>query len=166
MLNLDAHNINRRPRLGIYRVGVEFGKKMMQRFKAAVLARHQGLLSRCRRGLCSLPDTVLNNDDLDHQVNFPLPFSSIFVTIILYKLNYVKDSIFLSQVMVEGKAWSRTAILNRPSVLNALTTAMVCSSFIHWLFSIFFLIHLLSNVMLGWVLCVYVLLANWQIPNY
>lgn len=121
---MDAHNINRRPPLGNYRVGVEFGKKMMQRFKAAVLARHQGLLSRCRRGLCSLPDTVLN-DDLDHQVNFSLPFSSIFVTIILYKLNYVKDCIFLSQVLVEGKAWSRTAILNRPSVLNALTTAMV-----------------------------------------
>ncbi|BBG97351.1 ATP-dependent caseinolytic protease/crotonase family protein [Prunus dulcis] len=28
------------------------------------------------------------------------------------------------QVLVEGKAWSRTAILNRPSALNALTTAM------------------------------------------
>ncbi|XP_040995331.1 3-hydroxyisobutyryl-CoA hydrolase-like protein 1, mitochondrial [Juglans microcarpa x Juglans regia] len=28
------------------------------------------------------------------------------------------------QVLVEGKPWSRTAILNRPSVLNALSTAM------------------------------------------
>ncbi|XP_004306970.1 PREDICTED: 3-hydroxyisobutyryl-CoA hydrolase-like protein 1, mitochondrial isoform X2 [Fragaria vesca subsp. vesca] len=28
------------------------------------------------------------------------------------------------QVLVEGKAWSRTAVLNRPSVLNSLTTAM------------------------------------------
>ncbi|CAL5398096.1 unnamed protein product [Camellia sinensis] len=27
-------------------------------------------------------------------------------------------------VLVEGKAWSRTAILNRPSVLNALNTAV------------------------------------------
>ncbi|KAL5571634.1 hypothetical protein UlMin_021231 [Ulmus minor] len=45
------------------------------------------------RGLCSLPDTVLN-DDLD------------------------------TQVLVEGNAWSRTAILNRPSALNALNTSM------------------------------------------
>ncbi|XP_024176717.1 3-hydroxyisobutyryl-CoA hydrolase-like protein 1, mitochondrial [Rosa chinensis] len=72
---------------------------MMQRLKVAVLARHGGLdscrfLRHCsRRGLCSLPDTALN-DDLDNQV------------------------------LVEGKAWSRTAVLNRPSVLNALTTAM------------------------------------------
>ncbi|XP_050282275.1 3-hydroxyisobutyryl-CoA hydrolase-like protein 1, mitochondrial isoform X2 [Quercus robur] len=29
-----------------------------------------------------------------------------------------------NQVLVEGKAWSRTAILNRPSVLNCLSTAM------------------------------------------
>ena len=28
--------------------------------------------------------------------------------------------------MVEGKSWSRTAILNRPLVLNCLSTAMVC----------------------------------------
>ena len=30
--------------------------------------------------------------------------------------------------MVEGNGWSRTAILNRPSALNALNTSMVCSS--------------------------------------
>uniref|UniRef100_A0A803PSN5 3-hydroxyisobutyryl-CoA hydrolase n=1 Tax=Cannabis sativa TaxID=3483 RepID=A0A803PSN5_CANSA len=30
-----------------------------------------------------------------------------------------------SQVLVEGKPWSRTAILNRPSALNALTAVMV-----------------------------------------
>ncbi|XP_061996460.1 3-hydroxyisobutyryl-CoA hydrolase-like protein 1, mitochondrial isoform X3 [Rosa rugosa] len=72
---------------------------MMQRLKAAVLAR-RGSLGSCRflphcsrRGLCSLPDTALN-DDLDNQV------------------------------LVEGKAWSRTAVLNRPSVLNALNSAM------------------------------------------
>nr|XP_048334626.1 3-hydroxyisobutyryl-CoA hydrolase-like protein 1, mitochondrial isoform X3 [Ziziphus jujuba var. spinosa]XP_048334627.1 3-hydroxyisobutyryl-CoA hydrolase-like protein 1, mitochondrial isoform X3 [Ziziphus jujuba var. spinosa] len=29
-----------------------------------------------------------------------------------------------NQVLVEGKAWSRTAILNRPSALNALNTSM------------------------------------------
>nr|POE55818.1 hypothetical protein CFP56_43337 [Quercus suber] len=29
-------------------------------------------------------------------------------------------------IMVEGKAWSRTAILNRPLVLNCLSTAIVC----------------------------------------
>ncbi|KAJ7950866.1 3-hydroxyisobutyryl-CoA hydrolase-like protein 1, mitochondrial [Quillaja saponaria] len=30
-----------------------------------------------------------------------------------------------NQVLVEGKSWSRTAILNRPSVLNALNTTLV-----------------------------------------
>lgn len=40
----------------------------------------------------------------------------------------VSVSVYLSvQVLVEARAWSRTAILNRPSVLNALSTAVVCA---------------------------------------
>ncbi|CAB4300003.1 unnamed protein product [Prunus armeniaca] len=68
----------------------------MQRFKAASLVRNG--LHNCR--LLSHCRGLCSlpdhalNDDLGHQV------------------------------LVEGKAWSRTAILNRPSALNALTTAM------------------------------------------
>lgn len=70
----------------------------MQRFKAALSAGngvHLRRFVRHCRGVCSLPDAALTPaDNLDHQV------------------------------LVEGKAWSRTAILNRPAVLNAFTTAM------------------------------------------
>lgn len=43
----------------------------------------------------------------------------------------------LVQVLVEGRAKSRAAILNRPSALNALTTSMVCASF-YFLFVVLF----------------------------
>ncbi|XP_062175657.1 3-hydroxyisobutyryl-CoA hydrolase-like protein 1, mitochondrial isoform X2 [Alnus glutinosa] len=70
----------------------------MQRFKAALLLKrslHSRRFLNHYRTLCSVPDSALSvNDDIDNQV------------------------------LVEAKAWSRTAILNRPSVLNALSTAM------------------------------------------
>ncbi|KAI5345098.1 PREDICTED: 3-hydroxyisobutyryl-CoA hydrolase [Prunus dulcis] len=68
----------------------------MQRFKSASLVRN-GLHSCRLLSHCRGLCSLPDhalNDDLDHQV------------------------------LVEGKAWSRTAILNRPSALNALTTAM------------------------------------------
>ncbi|KAE8038639.1 hypothetical protein FH972_011127 [Carpinus fangiana] len=69
---------------------------MMQRFKAALLLRRSPHSPR-----------FLNH----HRTLCSLPDSAL-----------TED--LDSQVLVEAKAWSRTAILNRPSVLNALSTAM------------------------------------------
>ncbi|XP_022153252.1 3-hydroxyisobutyryl-CoA hydrolase-like protein 1, mitochondrial [Momordica charantia] len=71
---------------------------MVQSLKVALLTRRSlqsiRLLTQ-RRTHCSLPNNSSDsNHDLDHEV------------------------------LVEGRAWSRTAILNRPSALNALNTNM------------------------------------------
>ncbi|KAL6982321.1 3-hydroxyisobutyryl-CoA hydrolase, partial [Sarracenia purpurea var. burkii] len=36
----------------------------------------------------------------------------------------LRDDLLDNLVLVEGKTWSRTAILNKPTVLNALNTSM------------------------------------------
>ncbi|KAJ7962084.1 3-hydroxyisobutyryl-CoA hydrolase-like protein 1, mitochondrial [Quillaja saponaria] len=69
--------------------------KMMQSSNAALLRRILHLSSMFNRSLSSLPDSAILNDDIDNQV------------------------------LVEGKSWSRIAILNRPSVLNALNTTLL-----------------------------------------
>ncbi|KAG2669256.1 hypothetical protein I3760_14G026400 [Carya illinoinensis] len=69
---------------------------MMQRFKAALVLRRNPHVPR-----------LLNQ----YRALCSLPDSA------------VTDNLD-DQVLVEGKPWSRTAILNRPSVLNALSTAM------------------------------------------
>ncbi|GMP62001.1 hypothetical protein CsSME_00024272 [Camellia sinensis var. sinensis] len=69
----------------------------MQGLKSASLIKRlswQVFISGYYRGLSSLSSNNALSDDLDNIV------------------------------LVEGKAWSRTAILNRPSVLNALNTAV------------------------------------------
>ncbi|PSS26380.1 3-hydroxyisobutyryl-CoA hydrolase-like protein [Actinidia chinensis var. chinensis] len=68
----------------------------MQSFKSAALIRHRLGISRIISGYRSLSSNPNNalTDDADNIV------------------------------LVEGKAWSRTAILNRPTALNALNTAM------------------------------------------
>ncbi|KAK4544818.1 hypothetical protein RGQ29_032982 [Quercus rubra] len=74
---------------------------MMQRFKAALLQRRNNLHIHGLRFLNQF-----------HTKNL----CSLLDTNIIDELD--------NQVLVEGKAWSRTAILNRPSVLNCLSTAM------------------------------------------
>ncbi|XP_065624746.1 3-hydroxyisobutyryl-CoA hydrolase-like protein 1, mitochondrial isoform X2 [Quercus suber] len=74
---------------------------MMQRFKAALLQRRNDLHIRSLR--------FLNQYHTRNLCSLP-------DTAITDELD--------NQVLVEGKAWSRTAILNRPSVLNCLSTAM------------------------------------------
>ena len=63
------------------------------------------------RTLCSLPNAVITNE-LDNQVSF--------------KITLLSAHCLSLQVLVEGKAWSRIVILNRHSVLNCLSIAMVC----------------------------------------
>ncbi|KAI4356694.1 hypothetical protein L6164_000696 [Bauhinia variegata] len=66
--------------------------------KATLLFRrvlHSSSIFTPCRSLCSLPESAVIGDAIDNQV------------------------------LVEGKAWSRMAILNRPAVLNALNTTMV-----------------------------------------
>ena len=63
------------------------------------------------RTLCSLLDTAITNE-LDNQVSF--------------KITFLPTHYLSLQVLVEGKTWSKTAVLNRPSVLNCLSTTMVC----------------------------------------
>ncbi|XP_030965550.1 3-hydroxyisobutyryl-CoA hydrolase-like protein 1, mitochondrial isoform X1 [Quercus lobata] len=74
---------------------------MMQRFKAALLQRRNNLHIHSLR--------FLNQFHTRNLCSLP-------DTAITDELD--------NQVLVEGKAWSRTAILNRPSVLNCLSTAM------------------------------------------
>nr|POE52232.1 3-hydroxyisobutyryl-coa hydrolase-like protein 1, mitochondrial [Quercus suber] len=74
---------------------------MMQRFKAALLLRRNNLHIHSLR--------FLNQYHTRNLCSLP-------DTTITDELD--------NQVLVEGKAWSRTAILNRPSVLNCLSTAM------------------------------------------
>ncbi|KAK4539095.1 hypothetical protein RGQ29_031975 [Quercus rubra] len=74
---------------------------MMQRFKAALLQRRNNLHIHGLRFLNQFQTRNLCS----------LPDTNI------------TDELD-NQVLVEGKAWSRTAILNRPSVLNCLSTAM------------------------------------------
>ncbi|XP_075643044.1 3-hydroxyisobutyryl-CoA hydrolase-like protein 1, mitochondrial isoform X3 [Castanea sativa] len=74
---------------------------MMQRFKAALLQRRNNLHIHSLRFLNQYHTRNLCS----------LPDTAI------------TDEVD-NQVLVEGKAWSRTAILNRPSVLNCLSTAM------------------------------------------
>ncbi|KAM3685397.1 hypothetical protein ACJW31_11G114300 [Castanea mollissima] len=74
---------------------------MMQRFKAALLQRRNNLHIHSLR--------FLNQYHARNLCSLP-------DTAITDELD--------NQVLVEGKAWSRTAILNRPSVLNCLSTAM------------------------------------------
>ncbi|KAL4652719.1 hypothetical protein ACB092_01G251700 [Castanea dentata] len=76
---------------------------MMQRFKAALLLRRNNLHIHSLRFL--------------NQYNIRA-LCSLLDTTITDELD--------NQVLVEGKAWSRTAILNKPLVLNCLSTAMVC----------------------------------------
>ena len=106
----------------------------MQRFKAALLQRRNNLhihslrfLNQFHtRNLCSLPDTNIT-DELENQVSFNFQEYPFVYSLSLTTTHYLSFSLCLSlQVLVEGKAWSRTAILNRPSVLNCLSTAMVC----------------------------------------
>ncbi|KAK9987121.1 hypothetical protein SO802_032072 [Lithocarpus litseifolius] len=76
---------------------------MMQRFKAALLLR--------RNNLCIHILRFLNEYDTR-------TLCSLLDTAISDELD--------NQVLVVGKAWSGVAILNKPSVLNCLSTAMVC----------------------------------------
>ncbi|KAF3963296.1 hypothetical protein CMV_012293, partial [Castanea mollissima] len=75
---------------------------MMQRFKAALLQRRNNLHIHSLRFL--------------NQQYHTRNLCSLSDTAITDELD--------NQVLVEGKAWSRTAILNRPSMLNCLSTAM------------------------------------------
>ncbi|KAF3956692.1 hypothetical protein CMV_018209 [Castanea mollissima] len=76
---------------------------MMQRFKAALLLRRNNLRIHSLRFLNQYHTRAL---------------CSLLDTTITDELD--------NQVLVEGKAWSRTTILNSPLVLNYLSTAMVC----------------------------------------
>lgn len=98
----------------------------MQSLKSASLIRRSLRISPFKssyRSLTSLSTNALSNDSDDIVSSF---FSPQYQASISLSLNPKTLFLKLFQVLVEGKACSRTAILNRPPVLNALNTAVVC----------------------------------------
>ncbi|KAL6004934.1 hypothetical protein ACLOJK_005492 [Asimina triloba] len=102
----------------------------MQSLKALLrkrsLAAHRSLSLRCRRSLSSSAHPINANaesDDLQNQASpLRIPISPSYSPI--FPTQSANFSFSSFQVLVEGHACSRTAILNRPSSLNALTTSM------------------------------------------
>lgn len=97
----------------------------MQSLKALSLARRSRFALRFlpQRGLSAAPSAA-QDDDLQSQVGSLLfPIFSWLNSNFFFSFPFVD---LFTQVLVEGKASARAAVLNRPSSLNALTTNMVC----------------------------------------
>lgn len=83
-----------------------------------------GFPAACKRSFCSVSKNPFVSDS-DDVVSWKLAGREFVEHACVFKIFYWAAFIWLSQVLVEGNAASRTAILNRPSALNALNIPIV-----------------------------------------
>lgn len=104
----------------------------MQRFKSLSALRRsfQRQSHSCYSTISAQRDNYPQHHRFEEDVSLSLSCYFNFLILIL-TYTCISAMIFFVQlqVLVEGRAFSRAAILNRPSQLNAITTSMVSSSF-------------------------------------